>query len=155
MLSSGAGAAHQTDARAPRADREGTMRRSDQLGIIMANEPRAYREAIAATFRALRPGLAIAAVEPDELDGHLARLDGGLRWLVVHSRCGATMPAAVVAWALLYPGGEGHATVSGGGRQATIADVQLDDLLALLDRAAGPPAAGSAPTTAAGTSVRD
>jgi hypothetical protein len=114
-------------------------------GIIMANEPRAYREVIAAAFRALRPGLAIMAIEPDELDGHLTRLPRSGRWLVVHSRRSPVVQAGGFAWVLLHPDGEAHAAVNIAGRQTTIADIQLDDLLAILDQAVAPAHAGPTP----------
>ncbi len=117
------------------------MQQPDNPCIIMANEPRAYREVMAATFRALRPHLAIATAEPDELGRELVGPAGCTRRLVVHSRRTATVPDGVAAWVLLYPDGDDTATVSIAGRQTTTPHAEMDDLLAIFDRFATLPEA--------------
>ncbi len=128
---------------------------ASQPCILMANEPRAYREVIAAACRRLRPHLEVTTVEPDELDAQLTRC---AHQVVVHSQRGAIMPAQVLAWVLLYPDGENHATISLGGEQTMTADVELDELLAILDRAVALAAARPPPATGTrypGTTAND
>jgi hypothetical protein len=41
--------------------------------VLLANEPRSYRQSIAAVFRQLRPGLQVKVVEPEALETNVAR----------------------------------------------------------------------------------
>ena len=107
------------------------MQHPDNPCIIMANEPRAYREVIAAALRSLRPQLEIVTVEPDELGAYLARHEPAV---VVYSRQGEAVPARVFARILLYPDGESRATVSVAREQTSYADMEFDQLLGVLDR---------------------
>ena len=99
--------------------------------IILANEPRAYREVIAGTLRALHPGLAIAVLEPAEL---LPRLRRARPALVIHSEVAPTAEIGAPALVQLYPDGAGHAVVDLVGQRTIVADFALDDLLALIGR---------------------
>ena len=99
--------------------------------IILANEPRAYREVIAGTLRALHPRLAIAVLEPTEL---LPRLRRARPALVIHSEADPAVALRVPASVLLYPGGLGHAVVDLVGQRIAVMDFALDDLLALIGR---------------------
>ncbi|MDP9374541.1 MAG: hypothetical protein M3Q65_19240 [Chloroflexota bacterium] len=101
--------------------------------IILANEPRAYREVIAAACWRLRPQLAVTVVEPDELDARLRHRGRDERWLVVHSRPSPAVEAGSFAWVRFAPDGEPGATVGLAGHRATLAVVGLDNLLAILD----------------------
>src|SRR3712207_4619634 len=88
------------------------MQQSASPCVIMANEPRAYREVMTTAFRRLRPQLAILMVEPDALDDQMSAQAGCTRPLVVHSRRSAPLPTHVGASVLLYPDGEDWARVS-------------------------------------------
>jgi hypothetical protein len=118
------------------------MQQPDTPCIIMANEPRAYREVMAAAFRSLRPQLEIVTVEPDELGAYLARHEPAV---VVYSREGETVPARVFARVLLYPDGESRATVSVARVETSYADMEFDDLLGVLDRTVALACGGLAP----------
>ena len=102
-----------------------------QLRIVLANEPRAYRDVMAAAFRRLRPQVEVVTVEPDDLDAYLARCEPVV---VVYSRQNEVVPVRSFAWVLLYPDGENCATVSVAREQTSFVDMQLDDLLGVLDR---------------------
>ena len=43
--------------------------------IVVANEPRSYREAMAVACRVLRPEVEVILAEPADLDAAVARLD--------------------------------------------------------------------------------
>ncbi len=103
----------------------------EQPRIVLANEPRAYRDVMAAAFRSLRPEMEIVTVEPDELGACLAESEPAV---VVYSRQGDGMPPRVFAWVLLYPDGENRATVSVAREETSYADMEFDQLLGVLDR---------------------
>ena len=103
----------------------------EQPRIVLANEPRAYRDVMAAAFRSLRPEMEIVTVEPDALGAYLAQSEPAV---VVYSRQGDGLPPRVFAWVLLYPDGENRATVSVAREQTSYADMEFDDLLGVLDR---------------------
>src|SRR3712207_6104505 len=105
----------------------------ETLRILVANAPRAYREVIAAALQALRPGVGISTSEPDDLDGEVVRFQPHL---VVCSRLTELIQRGVCTWVVLYPNGAGHALLSLGGQQSTVDDMDFDDLLAVVDRAA-------------------
>ena len=48
------------------------------LRILLANEPRSYREAIAGAFRVLKPTAEVFVVDPTMLDAEVERLTGSL-----------------------------------------------------------------------------
>jgi len=45
------------------------------MRVLMAIEPRSYREVIGAAIRGLRPHLEVVIVDPDALEPEMARLD--------------------------------------------------------------------------------
>ncbi len=100
------------------------------MRILVANEPCTYREAITDALRELRPQIEVSAIEPDGLDGEVARLRPHL---VVCSRITAPVHA-LLAWVMLYPDGENRAVLSIVGECTTVANVKLDDLLSVIDR---------------------
>jgi hypothetical protein len=103
----------------------------EQPRIVLANEPRAYRDVMAAAFRNLRPQLEIVTVEPDDLGAYLAEAEPAV---VVYSREGDGLPPRVFAWVLLYPDGENRATVRVAREETSYDDMEFDDLLGVLDR---------------------
>jgi len=105
------------------------------LRVLLANEPRAYRESIAAVFRQLRPGLHVKVVEPEALESNLIRF---VPDVAICSRVTGAVRERVPVWVELYPDHTAHAVASEGGRRTEFAEIQLLDLLSILDRAAGP-----------------
>jgi hypothetical protein len=112
--------------------------------VLLANEPRAYREVLAAALQAARAHVAVAVVEPAGLAGALAgapagapaRPAGVAPQLVVCSRLPEPPPAGPLAWVVLYPDGGPQAVLRLGGQQTTVAGLDFDDLLALVDQTA-------------------
>ena len=105
----------------------------DRPRVLVAHEPRAYREALAAALAALRPEAEVLAVDPGALDRAVAAAAPDLVF------CGALTPAvraAAPAWAVLYPGGTPVVETSVAGERAALPDLGLEAALALLDRAA-------------------
>ena len=101
------------------------------IRVVLANEPRAYREVIAAAFRHLRPQVEVIAVEPDDLDAEVVRRHPHLVVCSLLTDAARTVP---LAWVVLYPGGETRTVVGMAGQQTTRADIEFDDLVAILDQ---------------------
>jgi hypothetical protein len=80
--------------------------------VLLANEPRAYRESIAQVFRLLRPNVEVMTAEPNDL---------------VRER--------VPVWVELYPEYGTRSVVGMGEERSTIEEIQLSDLLSVVDRA--------------------
>ncbi len=102
-----------------------------KICVLLANEPRVYREAMATAFRQLRPGAEIAVAEPDELDDEIVDLRPHL---VLSSQPVRCLEDNLLPHVLLYPEGESKALVNIDGQQMTIVGVELDDLLLVIDR---------------------
>jgi hypothetical protein len=100
------------------------------MHVLVANEPRAYREAITGILRELRPHIEFNAIEPDALDGEVARLRPHL---VVCSRITGAV-RALWGWIMLYPDGENRAVISTAGERVTVENIGFDDLLSTIDR---------------------
>jgi hypothetical protein len=100
--------------------------------VLVANEPRVYREALAGALAALRPEASVVAVEPAELDGMVVKTRPDLVF------CSSLAPAVEAegrAWTLLYPDGAPRVETSVNGERAVVADLSLAAALALVDRA--------------------
>jgi hypothetical protein len=103
----------------------------DDMRILVANEPRAYRDVIAGAFRELRPQHEVIPVEPDQLDGEVARLHPHL---VVCSRLSPVIETGPVSWVMLYPDNESRTVISIAGEQTISADVEFSQLLSVIDQ---------------------
>jgi hypothetical protein len=113
---------------------EGGPVRGAELRVLLANEPRSYRESIAAVFRQLRPDLEVKVVEPEALESNVSRFDPDV---AICSRVTGAVKERVPVWVELYPEHAGHSVASEGGRRTEFAEIQLLDLIGILDRAAG------------------
>ncbi len=102
--------------------------------VLVALEPRAYREALAGALRVLRPAAEVDVVAPRRLDEEVARRRPDL---VFCSRLSERVRAVAPAWVLLYPGGERAVETCVDGEQTVAADLDLVAALALVDRVAG------------------
>jgi hypothetical protein len=100
---------------------------------LLANEPRSYRESIAAVFRQLRPGLDLEVVEPEDLGSRLSIYSPDV---VICSGATDEVRELAPVWVELYPGHAAHSVVWERGKLTEFADIQLGDLLSLVDRAA-------------------
>lgn len=101
--------------------------------ILVANEPRSYRDAITELLLALRPHLDAISEDPINLDDTLRRLEPSL---VLCSRVTEWLLSNIPAWIILYPAGASLVITSIGGYQRTLIDVDMSYLLALVDESA-------------------
>ncbi len=107
-------------------------RRTGRPRVLMANEPRAYREGIAAVIGQLRPGVEVRTVEPDAMDGSILRFSPDM---VVCSKATDALKGRVRVWVELYPEHATHSVASIGGSLMEYSEIQLPDLLSIVDRA--------------------
>ena len=112
------------------ARRRGRMR---NVRILIANEPRAYREAFAGALRLMRPNSRIIEAGAEDLDREVERFKPDV---VLCSSVSATVETKARSWILLYPEDEPLAMVSTAGELSTVGDVDLEDIVALVDRTA-------------------
>lgn len=78
--------------------------------VLVVNELRAYREALAGALTHLRPGLRVQLLEPAVLDDTAAQLRPAL---VVCSQLSAAAGTHAGAWLLLYPEGASQPGLQG------------------------------------------
>jgi hypothetical protein len=103
-----------------------------ELRILLTNEPRSYREAIAGAIRALKPNTDVFVAGSEELDAEVKRLSPQL---VVCSRATPTVELRSLVWVELYPGHGSISTISIDGERSTVIGIELADLLSTVDRA--------------------
>jgi len=100
--------------------------------VLLANEPRAYRESIAHVFRQLRPNVEVMTAEPEELEDCVLRLAPEM---VVFSEATGLVRERVPVWVELYPEYGPRSVVGVGEERSTIEEIQLSDLLSVVDHA--------------------
>ena len=106
-------------------------RRPRKALVLLANEPRAYRESIAQVFRQLRPNLEVITAEPEELEDCVLRLAPEM---VIFSEATGVVRERVPVWVELYPGYGPESVVGVRGERSTVEEMQLSDLLLVVDR---------------------
>ena len=103
--------------------------------IVVANEPRAYREALAAALHALRPHIEVICIEPADLDGNVCHYSPRL---VLCSRLTEAVKTCCDAWILLYPNRENRAVISVARHRTLVTNVELSHVLAVIDEVEPP-----------------
>ena len=111
---------------------EAASARRGRPRVLMANEPRAYREGIAAVISQLRPEVEIETVEPSALDASIERFAPDM---VICSKATDALKAGVRVWVELYPENAAYSVASIGGRRMEYTEIQLPDLLSIVDKA--------------------
>ena len=106
--------------------------RSRKTLVLLANEPRVYRESIAQVFRQLRPNVEVMTAEPEELEDRVLRLAPDM---VIFSEPADLVRERVPLWVELYPGYGPDSVVGAGEERSTVEEIQLSDLLSVVDRA--------------------
>jgi hypothetical protein len=99
--------------------------------ILLANEPRSYRQAMAHVLRALRPGLEVTETEQAALDRELSR---SVPQLVICSRATPAVRGSAPAWVELYTDNGPLSFVAIGKERSTVQEMDLADLLRIVDR---------------------
>ena len=107
-------------------------RRHGRPLVLMANEPRAYREGIAAVIGQLRPEVEVTTVEPSALDASISRYSPDM---VICSKVTDNLKGKVPVWIELYPESAAWSVASIGGRRMEYEEIQLPDLLSIVDQA--------------------
>lgn len=104
------------------------------MRILMANEPRAYREVLAAAIQRLRPNVELVNVEPQGVDDAIMRVRPHL---VVCSVLTATVQMLPRAWIMLYPDGAATSIICIEGQRTIIDSLELSGILSIIDEIAG------------------
>jgi hypothetical protein len=102
--------------------------------VLVAIEPRSYRQVIGRAIQALRPHIEVVVLDPDTLEAGIARLGPGL---VFADRPDVSAPTGRPAWVEFRPYEEPPARVSLAGRTRELEKVELSDLLSIVDEAEG------------------
>jgi ABC-type Fe3+-hydroxamate transport system substrate-binding protein len=97
--------------------------------ILLANDPQAYRDALAAALRLLLPHATIVITEPNTLDDYVWQHSPRL---VICSQITRVVETEVSTWVLLYPEGARSATVQRNGARTTMSEIDLEEILALI-----------------------
>lgn len=98
--------------------------------VVLANEPRAYRETIAVALGMLCPNATIYIAEPERLDEFVREYQPQI---VLCSELTDTVRALVPTWAVLYPDGAGEALLQIDGRETTWPEIELNGLVCLIN----------------------
>lgn len=106
-----------------------------KMRVLVANEPRLYREVISACLRELEPEIEAVLVDPEELDDRVQR---DAPDLVFCSRVTPRVADEVPVWAEVYPEDEPLLVVSintGRRRLTAVEDNGLPNLLWIVEQA--------------------
>ena len=103
---------------------------SSRMRIIVANDPRCYREVLAAAFQGARPEFELITLESHELDDAILRLQPDF---VVCSRVSEVVETRSAAWVLLYPDGQRLVITNVGGHRTETTDLDLEGLLSTVE----------------------
>ncbi len=102
--------------------------------VLIANEPKAYREAFAGALRIIRPNAQIVEVRAEHLDREVKRFKPDV---VLCSDVSRAVESTAQSWILLYPENERVVMVRAAGELSTARDVELEDIVSLVDKTAG------------------
>jgi hypothetical protein len=103
----------------------------EKMRVLLANEPRVYREVIAGALKKLRPLIRVSQCESGELDAEVSRLRPNL---VICSEATDAVKDESSAWILLYPDGEDRAEIGGSGEGVPLPfATKVADLLKAID----------------------
>jgi hypothetical protein len=101
-----------------------------RLRLVVANDPRSYREAIAPAIQHLRPDIEVIVVDPADLADQVER------WcphMVISSIPVTRAGESPLCWVVLYPAGKAQVVVTIAGQQTWAHDIDLAELLAVVD----------------------
>lgn len=100
------------------------------LSVLLANEPRAYRETIAVALRLLRPHIEVIVSEPETLDDAIVQ---HMPQIVICSDLIPNVEMQVPAWAVLYPDGSMSAMLHAGSDRLLVAGIDLNGIVEFID----------------------
>lgn len=99
--------------------------------VLVAMEPRSYREVIGYAIQGLRPNIAVSVADPRMLAAEVARLGPEM---VIYSSPGEP-PAGITTWLEVPENPALPATLYQEGRRSELPEFDLPILLAVLDNA--------------------
>lgn len=102
------------------------------MRVLLANEPRAYRETIAGVFRHVCEGVEVRTTEPAKLSSCIQRFAPDM---IVCSEVTTMVKNSAPVWVELYPAHDERSSVSIDGRREVYNEMQLADLLSIVDQA--------------------
>jgi hypothetical protein len=103
------------------------------MRVLVANQPRSYREVIARVLEQARPNVETLVSEPSAIVQTARALAPDL---LLCSDVAHALASRVESWIELYPEGRDLAHVCVRGRQTTLEDPDLSELLAVVDAVA-------------------
>jgi uncharacterized protein YabN with tetrapyrrole methylase and pyrophosphatase domain len=101
----------------------------DPISVLLANEPRAYRDTLAVALRLLRPQAAVIVTDPSTLEEDILQYDPQM---VICSQLSQVVNSDVPTWVVLYPDGTLGATLHKEGENASIIGLDLAGIAALI-----------------------
>ena len=103
------------------------------LSVLLANEPRAYRDTLAVALRILRPDVELIVVDPEQLDEAVV---AHAPTMVVCSRLTSSVETQVPSWIVLQTEAKGamNALSSVVGKRTAIHEIDLDELVRVIDQ---------------------
>lgn len=101
------------------------------MQVIIAIEPRSYRQIIGRAIQALRPHLEVIVLEPSTLRAGVERLEPEL---VFADGPNTLAPTRRSAWVEFRPYEEPPVRICLAGRRWEMEEVELDDLLSIVDQ---------------------
>lgn len=105
---------------------------TSMIRLLVANEPRAYQEAMTVAIEGMRPHIEVTPADPSTLDSDIARVSPHM---VLCSRLTPALEGSALAWVLLYPEGESRAVVCIADERTDVErDLDLSELLSIIDR---------------------
>lgn len=102
------------------------------MKVLIAIEPRSYREAIGEALRGFRPHLEVAVAEPGDLPEEVRRFEPEL---VMADRAETIPTAGRLGWVEFRPYENPPAKIHLGGRWRELKEIDLPDLLSVVDEA--------------------
>ena len=109
------------------------MAQTCRLRLVVANDPRSYREAIATAIQRLQPDVEVMVVDPTDLADQVEH------WrphMVISSVPVARAADCPLCWVALYPARTTQVVVTVAGQQTWARDIDLAELLAVVDSTA-------------------
>lgn len=109
------------------------MAQGGKFNVLLANQPRAYRETIAEALRAIFPEVGVHTAEPKALDAEVGRIRPDV---VICDEATEAVRRVAVSWVELYPGYDSRSVVYSGGKCEKVDEMQFTDIISVVEEAA-------------------
>lgn len=108
----------------------GDARVMTDISILIANDPRAYRDTIAVALRLLRPHLDLQVADPETLDEMIIL---HAPQVAICSYLTTIVETRVPTWIVLYPDGALVALQCLNGARTTVSELDLNGIVNIID----------------------